>query len=74
MGHCEVVASAWLYGSDRILNNLEEMNNGRKIHPALKLYWKVCWTYVTPSILIVLTVMALSVGRHGALHLDSARF
>ena len=47
----------------RLLSNLEEINGGQKINPVLRWYWKSCWTVVTPAILSVLLVMALSLGR-----------
>jgi len=59
----EVTATAWLYGAERLLSNLEEINGGQKINPVLRWYWKSCWTVVTPAILSVLLVMALSLGR-----------
>ena len=54
----EVVATSWLYGANRLLQNLEEMNPN--IHPVLKLYWKSCWTVITPLILATLLVMSLT--------------
>ena len=53
----------WEVLSYRLLSNLEEINGGQKINPVLRWYWKSCWTVVTPAILSVLLVMALSLGR-----------
>merc|ERR1712012_13110 len=55
----EVTTASWLYGADKLLRNLEEMNNGRAIHPVVKFYWKSTWSVVTPAILTVLLVMSL---------------
>ena len=54
----EVTATSWLYGADRLLRNLDEMN--QTLHPVLKMYWKLCWTLVTPLILAALLVMSLA--------------
>ena len=52
----EVIVVGWNYGADRLLQNLDEM--GMKIHPILKVYWKVCWIFTTPAVLSVLVIFS----------------
>ena len=54
----EVVVVGWIYGSGRLLRDLDEM--GMNIHPAMKIYWTACWKVVTPSVLVLLLCFSLS--------------
>ena len=54
----EVLVVGWIYGADRMLKDLEEM--GMDIHPIMKIYWKLCWKFVTPIVLFVLLISALA--------------
>jgi len=45
----EVALVAWLYGPNRFMKNIEEM--GMKLSMPMKIYWKACWTVITPLIL-----------------------
>ena len=58
----EVITVSWIYGIDRFFENLDEMSV--KFHFLIKLYWKVCWTFITPVLLAVLVVWKfISTGR-----------
>jgi len=48
----EVILLAWMYGVDNIFDHIQQM----EIHIPMfmKIYWKVCWKYLTPGILCVL--------------------
>ncbi len=53
----EVVVVAWLYGAENFLENLSgEM--GIKLNRFTRLYWIVCWKWLTPGILVGLLLMA----------------
>lgn len=43
----ELITVSWIYGTDRFCKDIEFML-GRKTG----IYWRVCWTYVTPTIMI----------------------
>ena len=43
----EVVLVSWVYGVDKIFAHIEEMEI--KIPTFMKLYWRVCWKYLTPG-------------------------
>ncbi|XP_018020299.1 sodium- and chloride-dependent GABA transporter ine isoform X2 [Hyalella azteca] len=49
----EVVAVVWCYGAERLSRNLREMTG--KI-PSL--YFKYCWRYLSPSLILIITVMS----------------
>ncbi|XP_066929944.1 sodium-dependent neutral amino acid transporter B(0)AT3-like isoform X2 [Clytia hemisphaerica] len=44
----QVVALGWVYGTDRISNDIEYMT-GKRPH----IFWRICWKYISPLILIV---------------------
>lgn len=50
----EVILVAWIYGTDRFMRNIREM--GMTLHPWMAFYWKLCWRFVTPALLIVIVV------------------
>ena len=50
----EVLFVAWVYGSDKFWNNIEDM--GMKRRPCIKRYWIICWKFIAPSILIILVI------------------
>ena len=52
----EVMVVGWMYTAERLLKDLDEM--GMKIHPILKIYWKVCWKFTTPIVLLVLVIFS----------------
>ena len=54
----EVVLVAWGYGVNNFLNNIEEM--GMKLPRPIKWYWKACWCFITPVILLVLVVVTFA--------------
>ena len=51
----EVVLVAWGYGVDNFLSNIAEM--GMKLPKPMKMYWKICWSYITPILLSVLVII-----------------
>jgi hypothetical protein len=52
----EVIVVGWMYGAERLLQNLDEM--GMKINPILRMYWKICWKFITPIVLLLLVVVS----------------
>jgi len=52
----EVVLVSWVYGVDKFLDNLSEMDIN--LPAPLKFYWKYSWKYTTPGILVVLLVFS----------------
>ena len=54
----EVLVVSWWYGVDRMLDDLAEM--GMNLHPLLKMYWKICWKFLSPAVLITLVVVELA--------------
>lgn len=49
----ETIIVCWLYGADKFCKNLEEMHGER---PAA--YWRYCWKYISPSILLLIFIAA----------------
>ena len=52
----EVILVSWVYGTDRFLDNIDEM--GIKLGPFFYWYWKICWKYVTPVIMFTLVLFS----------------
>ena len=50
----EVVLVSWVYGVDRFLDNMEEMNI--KLNPVIRRFWWFSWKIITPVILTLLLV------------------
>jgi len=48
----EVVLVSWIYGIDKIFEHIEEMEI--KIPTFMKCYWRVCWKYLTPGVMLLL--------------------
>lgn len=46
IGFAEIVVISWIYGFDRIMDNLAEMN--MKFGGFVRMYWKVIWMVVSP--------------------------
>jgi len=44
----QVIALGWVYGVDRISNDIEYMT-GKRPH----MFWMLCWKYISPGILII---------------------
>jgi len=63
----ELVLVAWVYGADRLMDNIHEMgilrtNNGsptlsKYFTIGMKWYWKICWCFITPILLSVLLIL-----------------
>merc|ERR1712165_677890 len=51
----ELILVAWLYGVDNFLDNIREMK--MNLPKPVKLYWKICWKFVTPILLTVVLVL-----------------
>ena len=51
----EVILVSWCYGADNFLNNIKEM--GMKLPWLIKMYWKMCWMFITPIILLVVVII-----------------
>ena len=51
----EVVLVSWFYGAENFLNNIKEM--GMKLPRPIKMYWKICWMFITPIILLVVVII-----------------
>lgn len=58
----ELFLVTWMYGTDRFVENLEEM--GIRLWGPVKWYWILCWQAITPLILIVLVVQQFKSGIH----------
>ncbi|KAG9509797.1 Sodium-dependent serotonin transporter, partial [Fragariocoptes setiger] len=50
----ETSTVCWVYGVERFSNNLEEM-----LHYRPGLYWRICWRYISPTILLFLFCAAI---------------
>jgi len=42
-----VVAVSWIYGADRLLDNIEMMTGNRPC-----IWWKICWKYISPVVIL----------------------
>lgn len=51
----ETIIVCWVYGTERFCQNIEQMSGSR---PGL--YWRVCWKYISPSILVIIFLSACS--------------
>ena len=51
MAILEVVGIAWIYGGNRFIEDIEMMIGKKSWW--FWLYWRVCWFFVTPVLLIV---------------------
>jgi solute carrier family 6 amino acid transporter-like protein 5/7/9/14 len=54
----EVILVAWVYGVDLFFENLKEMEI--PMPWVMKWYWKICWKFISPTILTVLIIMGLA--------------
>lgn len=55
LGVGEMIAISWIYGLNQICNDIEFMLNRKPT-----LYWRLTWGMITPGILIVVFIYALS--------------
>ena len=53
----ELVLISWVYGVNKFLENIKEM--GMNLPKPVKMYWRVCWCFITPVILSVLLIFKL---------------
>lgn len=58
IGLVEIVIFAWIYGVNRLLDNISEMN--MKIPKITKLYWKGTWFVITPAVVVAIFVFSLT--------------
>lgn len=49
----ETIIVCWYYGADRFCKNLEEMYGEM---PGV--YWRICWKYISPTILLIIFIAA----------------
>ena len=54
-GLIEVVIVAWIYGVNNFFDDIRKM--GMKIPKAVEYYWKACWCFITPIVLLFLIIM-----------------
>lgn len=55
LGIAELYVLGWVYGTDRLCKDVEFMLN-RKVG----LYWRLCWSFVTPFIMTVILIYFLA--------------
>lgn len=55
LGICELYVMGWVYGVNRLCKDVEFMI-GRKVG----LYWRMCWSVITPIIMTVILIYFLS--------------
>ncbi|GAB6029115.1 Solute carrier 6 [Chamberlinius hualienensis] len=53
IGTVELFVIAWLYGVDRFMNDIKVM---LKKDPFPSFYWKYCWKYITPLVLMAIII------------------
>lgn len=46
IGFNQVIVLSWVYGIDRVFDNLSQMN--MKFSAGVRMYWWITWTLVTP--------------------------
>ena len=56
MSFLQLVTLSWFYGLDRFFVHIEEM--GMKLPGFLKVYWRTCWTIITPFMIAFVTIYA----------------
>ena len=54
----QVLIVSWSYGADNFLRNIEEMKI--KFPKAIRMYWKICWQFITPLVLIIITIVSFA--------------
>ncbi|KAK2169497.1 hypothetical protein LSH36_9g04017 [Paralvinella palmiformis] len=50
----ELIALAWVYGYERLADNIEEMTGSKPSK-----FWMICWKFVTPSVITSVMVFTL---------------
>ena len=71
----EVIAIAWVYGADNFIDHIQEMGmtwGMERPNGILRWFWKIMWTFITPAILAVITI--LSWYKHEPLHYEDYEF
>lgn len=56
MAFIELATMSWFYGAGNILKHAKEM--GISFHPAVEMFWYICWMVLTPVIVCVITFLA----------------
>ena len=51
----EVILVSWCYGVDSFLYNIKEM--GMNLPRPMILYWKICWKFITPILLLAVIII-----------------
>lgn len=67
----ETASVCWIFGVKRFSDKLEEMYGQR---PGI--YWRICWTYISPTLLLVIFLAAIyqETDRYTSLVLDEYSF
>ncbi len=56
MAFVELVTMSYFYGAGTILRHARQM--GMHLHPAVETFWYVCWMFLTPLIVGIITFLA----------------
>ena len=56
MAFVELITISWFYGTERFYNNILEMK--MYIPKFLEVYWKTCWSLITPIVIGVVTILS----------------
>ncbi len=56
MAFVEMGSISWFYGIDNVMNHIRTM--GIRMPFFMKWFWIICWTFVTPVLIFVVTVLA----------------
>ena len=51
----EIILVAWVYGTDKLFDNISEME--MQLPKIVKMYWWVCWKFVTPALLMAMAAL-----------------
>lgn len=51
---CEIIIVGWIYGIKSFVRDIEFM-----IGQPVGLVWRICWKYITPTILIVWLILLI---------------
>ncbi|XP_030854064.1 sodium- and chloride-dependent neutral and basic amino acid transporter B(0+) isoform X1 [Strongylocentrotus purpuratus] len=54
------ISFTWVYGFDRLKNDIRAMLGNKTVNHWTFYYWKICWIVVTPGILVVILIYNIS--------------
>eukprot|EP00794_Sanderia_malayensis_P007057 gene7057-7849_t len=52
---CQIVAMSWVYGNDRLANDIKYMTGKRPF-----LFWMVCWKYISPIAIFIVLIASIA--------------